>query len=609
MTPEGVREAFEGKAFAKVAMEAGAQSGWVTRALRQLGYEPIVANPRKLKAFSANERKSDRNDAHLLAKLATADATLLHPVHHRSAAREHAMAVMHARDALVRERSRLIGQIRSMCKGVGARLKSGGADAFVHREPDVPTELEAANGGLFAVIRVLNEQITAYDHAFEAMIETSFPEARRVRQVRGVGPVTALAFVLALEDPARFRDGRTAAAFLGLVPRRDQSGAIDKQLGISKTGNDFVRRLLVQCAHYILGPLGHDCDLRRWGHALMERGGKSSKKRAIVATARKLAVLLFTTPGRRWDAPQTPPGRWSRRAPPDVDGRPPARQRAAGTDQLGRAETPYAPRSLPFSTLQPVGEVTHSELTETPTEIPSPEVLFATATLAAPVPQDPVKVAEIIGQLTDADIARTGLQGVLIMAVRGVTSERFMVSGHLACPVDDVIRTIALQGEIDAIALIFPGVANVDGVDTRALVTLVEVKDGRRGQRVVPIAWRPDGRIEAPCAWTRAMPMTEPAQRAVGGWDHAGGVGGEASPRQGDGRSLVSFVRIGLRPIAADAWPDGGSPIAGHPHRKGSAASPPPDFASTSLATGANVARRTRRGRGRDGGTACPSSP
>ena len=293
MTPEGVREAFEGKAFAKVAMEAGAQSGWVTRALRQLGYEPIVANPRKLKAISANERKSDRNDAHLLAKLATADATLLHPVHHRSAAREHAMAVMHARDALVRERSRLVAKIRSMCKGVGARLKSGGADAFVHREEDVPAVLAPATGGLFAVLRILNEQIRAYDMTFTSMIESSFPEARRVNQVRGVGPVTSLAFVLALEDPSRFGDGRTAAAFLGLVPRRDQSGAIDTQLGISKTGNDFVRRLLVQCAHYILGPLGHDCDLRRWGHKLMERGGKSSKKRAIVATARKLAVLLF----------------------------------------------------------------------------------------------------------------------------------------------------------------------------------------------------------------------------------------------------------------------------------------------------------------------------
>jgi hypothetical protein len=195
-------------------MEAGAQSGWVTRALRQLGYEPIVANPRKLKAISANERKSDRNDALLLAKLATADATLLHPVHHRSEAREVAMSVMHARDALVRERARLISKIRSMCKGVGARLKSGGADAFVHREMDVPVVLQAATGGIFAVIRALNEQITGYDKQFEPMIETSFPEAPRVRQVRGVGPVTALAFVLALEDPSRFRDGRTAAAFL-----------------------------------------------------------------------------------------------------------------------------------------------------------------------------------------------------------------------------------------------------------------------------------------------------------------------------------------------------------------------------------------------------------
>lgn len=166
--------------------------------------------------------------------------------------------------------------------------------------------------------------------------------------------------------------------------------------------------------------------------------------------------------------------------------------------------------------LHRAGEVTHSELTETPTEIPSPEVLFATAILAEPVPQDPVKVVEIIGKLTDADIARTGLQGVLVMAFRGVTSERFIVTGRLACPMDDLIRSIALQGEIDAIGLTFPGVVKLDGVDTRSIVTIAEVKDGRRGQRVVPIKWRPDGSIEAPRAWTRAMPMPEPAQRWIG---------------------------------------------------------------------------------------------
>ena len=125
MTPAGVVAAFEGKGFARVAMEAGAQSGWVTCELRKLGYEPVVANPRKLKAISANERKSDRNDAYLLAKLATADASLLYPIHHRSEEREIALSMLRARDGLVRARTRLICTVRALCKGVGARLKGG----------------------------------------------------------------------------------------------------------------------------------------------------------------------------------------------------------------------------------------------------------------------------------------------------------------------------------------------------------------------------------------------------------------------------------------------------------------------------------------------------
>lgn len=166
--------------------------------------------------------------------------------------------------------------------------------------------------------------------------------------------------------------------------------------------------------------------------------------------------------------------------------------------------------------LHRVGEVTHAELTETPTQIPPSDVLFGTAPLPAPVPQDPVKVAEIVGQLTDAEIARTGIQGLQVLAFRGLVAEQFIIRGKLGCPVDDVIRNIALQGDIDAIALLFPGVVKLDGVDTRALVTIAEVKDGRRGQRVVPLKWRQDGSIEAPRAWMREMPDPEPAQRWIG---------------------------------------------------------------------------------------------
>ena len=159
MTPDGVRAAFAGKGYRTVAMEAGAQSGWVTRLLQDLGYKPLVANPRKLKVISANERKSDRNDALILAKLVTADASLLHPIEHRSEARELGMTVLRSRDTLVRTRTKLISTVRAMCKGVGARLKSGGADGFASREAEVPEVLAPATTGLFAALRVLNEQI------------------------------------------------------------------------------------------------------------------------------------------------------------------------------------------------------------------------------------------------------------------------------------------------------------------------------------------------------------------------------------------------------------------------------------------------------------------
>ena len=301
MTPEGVNTAFEGKNYKQVALEAGAQSGWVTRQLRTLGVEPVVANPRKLKAISANERKSDRNDALILAKLVWSDASLLCPIHHRSEETSLALTILRARDTAVSMRTGAINTVRSMAKGMGKRLKTGAAQGFAMREAEVPAALAPSVTGLFLILRTLNEEIAAYDEQLDTMIEETFPEAQKVQQIRGVGPVTALAFVLTLEDPARFPDGRTAAAFLGLVPRRDQSGNIDRQLGISKTGNNYLRRMLVQCAQYILGPLGRDCDLRRWGHTLMERGGKNAKKRTIVAVARKLAVLMY----RLWKTGET----------------------------------------------------------------------------------------------------------------------------------------------------------------------------------------------------------------------------------------------------------------------------------------------------------------
>jgi transposase len=138
----------------------------------------------------------------------------------------------------------------------------------------------------------LSGQIRNYDKQIETMAEQRYPEVKILTQICGVGVLTALTYVLVLEDPHRFKKSRSVGAYLGLRPRLNQSGQSDRQLRITKAGDSLLRRLLVGSGQYILGPFGPDCDLRRWGLTLAARGGKNAKKRAVVAVARKLAVLL-----------------------------------------------------------------------------------------------------------------------------------------------------------------------------------------------------------------------------------------------------------------------------------------------------------------------------
>ena len=129
-------------------------------------------------------------------------------------------------------------------------------------------------------------------NGIEALAEENNPQVELLKQIKGVGTLIALTFLLTLEDPHRFRKSRDVGCYLGLQPGRRNSGQSEPQLHISKEGDPYLRTLLVQGAQHILGPFGIDCDLRRWGLKLAERGGRNAKKRAIVATARKLAVLL-----------------------------------------------------------------------------------------------------------------------------------------------------------------------------------------------------------------------------------------------------------------------------------------------------------------------------
>lgn len=255
---------------------------------------PRPLGPRgKLRAIYHNPRKDDRADAETLARLARLDPSLLSPIHHRSPQAQADLSVIRSRDALVRSRTLLINHARSIVKSTGARLPSCSADSFAHKvAPSIPEPLQPALLPILDTVAALTQQICFYDHRIVTLCQEQYPEVELLQPVAGVGALTALAYVLTLEDPQRFRKSREVEPALGLVPRRDQSGGRDPQLRITKTGDTYLRRLLVGSAQYILGPFGPDCDLRRWGLKLAERGGKNAKRRAVIAVARKLAILL-----------------------------------------------------------------------------------------------------------------------------------------------------------------------------------------------------------------------------------------------------------------------------------------------------------------------------
>lgn len=292
-TAMGVGEWFAQLVPACIVMEAGVHSPWVSRQLEGYGHKVIVANARKVRLIYESDRKNDRLDARMLAKLGRVDVSLLSPIQHRSAAVQMDLAVIRSRNALVAARTQLINAARGLVKAMGGRLAAATSAAFTRKiSNSIPATMKPALTPLLKTIQELSKQISSYDARVEELTRHKYPHTSLLMQVKGVGPLTALTFVLTLEDPHRFAKSRSVGCFLGLSPQQSQSGQSAPQLGISKAGDCYLRRLLVQCAHYVLGPFGMDTNLRRWGLKLARGGGKSSKKRAVVAVARKLAVLL-----------------------------------------------------------------------------------------------------------------------------------------------------------------------------------------------------------------------------------------------------------------------------------------------------------------------------
>lgn len=292
-TTEAFTRKFRRMTRSIVVVEVGTHSRWVEALLRKLGHEVVVANARQVRLIWQRTKKTDRSDALLLARLGRMDVTLLAPVKHRSRAAQRDLAVLRARDVLVRSRTKLVNFVRGSMKPFGTRFPSCAPEAMpkIAAEAPVPAELRPALAPILQTIEVLNTRIAAQDKLIEELA-AAHPETDRLRQVAGVGPITSLAYVLTIDDPSRFSKSRVAASFLGLTPGKDQSGEHDPQKRITRAGDPFLRRMLVQCAHYILGPHGARSDLRTWGLSIVDRGGRDPKKRAIVAVARKLAVLL-----------------------------------------------------------------------------------------------------------------------------------------------------------------------------------------------------------------------------------------------------------------------------------------------------------------------------
>jgi transposase len=273
-------------------MEAGVQSAWIERELKRLGHEVIVANARELAWVTCSDQKNDRSDAEKLARLARADQKLLKPVEHRGAEQQAELDVLRARDALVRARTLSVNTARSLAKGLGSRLPAAITRMFGARAlPRVPEILKPALQGLLAQIDDLTQRIKEYDQLIHALARSK-PEVMQLATIPGVGELSALAFVLTLGHAGRFAHSREVGAYLGLCPKQRQSGDRDPQLGISKAGNPYMRKLLAQCSHHILGPFGKDSSLRQWGLKKAGAGTSRARKRAVIALARKLAVLM-----------------------------------------------------------------------------------------------------------------------------------------------------------------------------------------------------------------------------------------------------------------------------------------------------------------------------
>ena len=278
----------------RIVHESGPLSIWLTRELAKRGAPITCIDARAAhKALSARTNKSDRSDAEALAQLARTG--WYREVHVKSEESDRLRLLLSARDRLIRIRMDLEAQARGILKTFGIRLgpirAGGNRRTFRDQLSQVVAGdrvLEAVFASMIAVHETVCREASSIDAELRAIAKES-PLARRLTTVPGVGPIVALSFIATIDDANRFRRAVDVGAYLGLTPRRYQSGETDWSGRISKRGDSAMRKLLYEAANILIQRVPRFSPLKAWAVRLVQRRGL---KKATVATARKLAVIL-----------------------------------------------------------------------------------------------------------------------------------------------------------------------------------------------------------------------------------------------------------------------------------------------------------------------------
>ena len=283
---------FGGRGPMRILLEASTESEWVAQHLETLGHTVIVADPTFAPMYSERSRriKTDRRDVAALTE--ACQRGCYRAAHRRSASQRTVQMLLNVRRELTDSRTRAISLTRAVLRGAGLRIRSGSAASFLVRVAalDLPSSLAETLAPLQRLIAVLNDELATADDQV-AGIAAQDPVVARLTTVPGIGPVTATAYVAALDDAARFGRAAQVASYLGLVPREYSSGEQQRRGRVIRSAHPYVQSLLVQAAWCVWRSKDpRTAGLRGWAQSIAHRRGKSI---AVVALARRLARILF----------------------------------------------------------------------------------------------------------------------------------------------------------------------------------------------------------------------------------------------------------------------------------------------------------------------------